>query len=245
METPFNIIAPENGVVEIRTGESLPLKESRIISIDGNIDSVSNFLKKRYPENVSQEGNGHQFIDNTKVVVIADKEACTIELKLDPENFYGASIKGKLTFDKDFEKLNFNKGEILSKDEILAKYKFAQRFFKEPSVQFPKFVNAFQKMDIVINNTIKQYKDQGGSATASNIREVIASNIPTFITLEMPIFKGFEKKTFTVDIWIHSTSGDAKFEFVSQELDILVETEKERIFNDELKFCSDFVIINK
>lgn len=84
-------VTVKGDTLTVLQGTVLEQKPPEKISITGDIKTVSNFLKVRL-----EHGKGTQEIDNAKAVILVDKKAHTIELQLDPENHYGATVKGAL-----------------------------------------------------------------------------------------------------------------------------------------------------
>ncbi|HUS00599.1 MAG TPA: hypothetical protein VMY77_02670, partial [Chitinophagaceae bacterium] len=61
----------------------------------------------------------------------------------------------------------------------------------------------------------------------------------------IPIFKGFDPVRFRVEVCLDVTEGSARFWFESVELHEIMIKQVDEIFDEELKSCEGFVIVNK
>lgn len=227
---------PETKLV-ILEGKALEEKYPRKIDIVGNIESVSAFLKKR------DNGFDLQKVDQSKVIVIVDKEQMYIQLQLDPQNEFGSVVKGVLELSPELEKFHINEAKTYKREELVQLIRFNRLAFDNKE-QHEKVLNAYMAFEAKTSGEIGASNDTRGNRDAS-FKKVVSTNIPTEFTLLIPIFKGKEPLRFRVEICLDVTDGGARFWFESTELHELIETHREIIFNEELKNCSDFVIINK
>lgn len=219
-------------------GKALEQKPSEKISISGDIKSVSSFLSVR-----KESGSGTQVIDVSKAVVIVDKKALTIELLIDPENYYGASVLAKLEKSDELAPFCINQNKTFSKEELVKLIKFNKIFFDAPT-KHAEMLLAFQKISSTVNIRANDSADDRGNKERAFVKEV-TSNAPTEFILNIPIFKGFDAVRFRVEVCLDVTEGSARFWFESVELHELMQTTIDIIFNEELKSAQGFVIINK
>jgi hypothetical protein len=242
MKTDINITpAPgSSNTLTILEGKALELKQPEKINIAGNIDSISGFLNKRYDGRV---GKDLQFVDKDKAIVIVDKDAMEITLQLDPQNTFGPVIKGSLELSTELAVFHINESKMFKREEFVNLLRFNRLSFDNKE-QHEKILKAYMSFEAKTNTDLAAASDTRGNKAAS-INKQVTSNIPTDFVLLIPIFKGKGPLRFRVEICLDVTDGGARFWLESTELHELINTERDIIFNEELKSCEDFVIINK
>ncbi|MBS1915697.1 MAG: hypothetical protein JST87_05430 [Bacteroidetes bacterium] len=223
----------------IRDGKALELSLPEKINISGDINTVKTFLSKRY----NADGYSLQNVDTKRSIIIVDKNKMTIVLKLDPENKFGAEIKGSLEVSDELATFHINQPKTFTRDELIKIIRFNKLAF-DNSEKHAELLKSYQAFTAQTATDLKQESDLRGNKNAA-YNKTVNTNIPTEFILLIPIFKGKEAQRFRVEICLDVTDGGARFWFESTELHELIETQKEIIFNEELKdFTSDFVIIN-
>lgn len=231
-------VTAKGEVLTILEGKTLELKPPEKILISGDIKSVSTFLGVRL-----KSGSGTQQIDKSKSVLLVDKKALTIELLIDPENHYGATVSGKLEKSDELAPFCINQNKTFSKEELVKLIKFNKIYFDEPT-KHGEMLLAFQKVSSTTNIRANDSADDRGNKERAFVKEV-TSNAPTEFILNIPIFKGFDAVRFRVEVCLDVTEGSVRFWFESTELHELIQTTVDIIFNEELKVADGFVIINK
>lgn len=221
----------------IRQGEALELKEPQKIELTGDINSVSSFLKNR------MDGFDLQKVDKSRAVVTVDKENMRITLRLDPQNFYGTVVTGSLELSQELKVWCINQAKTFKREEVVNLFKFNRLSFDNQE-QHDKVLKSYMAFEAKTDSELKASNDTRGNKAAS-ISKNVSTNIPTEFILLIPIFKGKDAMRFRVEICLDVTDGGARFWFESTELHELINTNRDIIFNEELKSCEGFVIINK
>lgn len=235
--------------VIVRTGKALDLKEPEKIVIVGNIEAIGAFLAQRHAQHVTEnassltKGKGLQFVDPEKAIVLVDKEKCTIVLQLDPENFYGATITGKLEESRELGIFKINTAHEWTREDLIKLFRFNRILFPDP-VKCDDLVKSFQKFSAKAYVETVQENDSRGNVAAS-VNKKVETGIPESFVLELPIYKGQPKVKFEVSICLDVIGTRAAFWFESVQLAELLETQKEEIFNAQLELCKSFPIIHK
>jgi hypothetical protein len=227
--------------ITIREGQALDLRHPEKIRLSGNINSISQFLAKRYNGRV---GVGLQMIEKDKAVVIVDQAAMRIILQLDPENHFGLEVAALLEFTDEIKAFHINDNHLFTRETMIKLLKFNKRFFADPMKQ-ETLLESYMKLNLTGSTQIKSESDDRGNKDVQFKKTIESQNIPSSFVLEMPIFKGQAVEKFRVDICLDVTEGSVRFWFESVELHELIELRKEQIFAVQLKNCQDFVIINK
>lgn len=217
----------------------LPLKEPQIIKISGDIHSVSNFIKSR------ESGYGLQEIDKNKAIVSVDKTAKTIVLQLDPENYYGATVTGKLEQSEELKQFGINTSARYNRKSLLDLIRFNRLFFEDKN-EHARVITGLAKLRIKSEQEIQQEKDnQGNKRMLHEVKTVDDNGLVKEFTLTIPLFKGFPAQKITVEICFEVLNGDVSFWLESIGLKEAADAAVDGIFSQELESCEGFVIINK
>jgi hypothetical protein len=219
--------------------EPLPLKEPKIISIAGDIHSVSRFIGSRPTGFSSQE------IDRNKAIVTVDKNEKTILLQLDPENYYGASVLAKLEISKELDQFKINGNARYNRKQLLDLIRFNRLYFEDKN-QHAQVIAGLYKLRIKSETEIQQEKDnQGNKRSLHDVKTVDDGGMVKEFTLTIPLFKGFDPQRISVEICFEVLNGDVSFWLESIGLKEATDSQIDGIFEEELKSCESFVIINK
>lgn len=226
----------------IREGEAvtpLPLKEPKIINITGDIHSVSKFIISR------AAGYSSQAIDKNRAVVLVNKYGKTITLQLDPENYYGATITGKLEQSKELEQFGINTNTRFSRKSLLDLLRFNRLFFEDKN-QHAQVLAGLYKLRIKSETEIQQEKDnQGNKRTLHDVKTVDDGGLVKEFNITLPLFKGFAPQNISVEICFEVVNGDVSFWLESIGLKEATDSQIDGIFEEELRFADGFVIINQ
>lgn len=226
----------------IREGQALPPVEPRKVVISGDIKTVSSFIGKRNdPSNA--EKAGLQAINYRRALVTVDKENLSILLQLDPEYKYGTEVTAKLSFTPELELFCINKNRLFNREELIKLIRFNKIWFANPD-EHDKLLKAYQAFTATVNANIGKTSDARGNVDNS-YKKTVETNVPDSFVLNIPIFKGQDKRRFRVEIAIDSTDASTKFWFESVELNDIIQVESEAILKKELESCSDYVVIWK
>lgn len=247
------VLAEGVGELAIRTGKTLDQREPNVIIIEGDIESVSEFLLKRY--NVASEGElkgtlpktvkgyGQQFVDAEKAVVLADFDKGVIVLKLDPESFYGTVITAKLEESKELQLFNINEQVEMSREDLIKLFRFNKIHFADRQ-KCEDLIKALQKFSAKAYVDFAKEDDNRGNVQAM-VNKKVETGIPSGFTLSIPIFRGQAPETVPVEICLDVVGTRVVFWFESVELTELIETRKAEIFQKQLASCVDFPVIFK
>jgi hypothetical protein len=243
-ELNFNI---ENmdGVKEIiyRPGSATPIELPEMDLIEGDINTIKSFLDKRYPCPSTPGALGMQFVDKDRVVVTVDKEKFEIKLELDPEHPRGTVVTGKLSLSPELEKFNINSTKPYTREELVKLIRFNKIWFASRD-EAETLLAAYMTFKAEVNANIGKSNDNRGNVDNS-YKKTVTTNIPISFALNVPVFKGQAKRKFLVEIEIDATDAHTRFWLVSVELSDLIQIESEQILTEQLKCCSDFVVVWK
>lgn len=227
--------------IVIREGQALPLREPVKINISGDIKTVSSFVAGR--KDVSDSIAGYQFINNGRAIVEVDKQARTIVLKLDPADPLGGIVTAKMELNPDLIEFCINAKKTFKQKELVDLLKFSGLAF-DNAEKHAMLLRAYQSFNAKAFIDMASDSDNRGNKSSS-FNKKVETNLPVDFVLNIPIFKGQDRKRFSVEICLEVTDGGCNFWFESVELKELIEIESERILKAELESCSDYVVIWK
>lgn len=226
-------------VLEGSAPTPLPLKEPQVVNLSGDIHSISNFIKNR------EEGHSSQEIDKNRAVVIVDKHRRTMTLKLDPENHYGASVTATLEQSEELKQFGINTATRYNRKQLLDLLRFNRLYFQDKN-QHALVLAGLYKLRIKSETEIQQEKDnQGNKRTLHEVKTIDDNGLVKEFTLTLPLFKGFDSQSITVEIAFELLNGDVSFWLESVGLKEATDAAVDGIFAKELEACEGFVVINK
>jgi hypothetical protein len=95
-----------------------------------------------------------------------------------------------------------------------------------------------------VNANIGKTNDTRGNVE-NNYKKTVKTGVPDSFVLNIPVFKGQDKRQFRVEIEIEATDASVRFWLVSVELHDLIQIESEQILQKQLECCKDFVVVYK
>lgn len=231
----------EGNEFTILEGSALPKKEPVKINISGDIKTVSSFVIGR--KDVDADKTGLQFINKSRAIVEVDKQARTIVLKLDPTDHYGGVITAKMELNPDLVEFCINAKKTFKQKELVDLLKFSGLAF-DNAEKHAMLLRSYQSFNAKAYIDMASDSDSRGNKSSS-FNKKVETNLPVDFVLNIPIFKGQDRKRFSVEICLEVTDGGCNFWFESVELKELIEIESETILKAELESCSDYVVIWK
>ncbi len=237
------IILPDGCTeITIREGEAvaqLPLKEPQKIVLSGDIHSITNYLANR------EDGYSLQQVDKTKAIITCNKDARTIMLQLDPENFYCTTITAQLAQSNELKAFSINEEKTFSREALLKLFRFNRLWFDDKDIHAKIRAN-LSNITLKSETEMQSANDRKGNKAAGIEQKV---NMPEkwvdVFYLSIPIFKGFDNVKIRVEICMDVTATGFAFWLESPELAEYIESQIDSIFTGELAACDGFVIIHK
>ena len=237
----------EGETIIIREGDALEIKPPEKIKISGDIRTVKSFIDKRKKIDAAMDAfelAGRQGINPDRTVVTVDKSNFSITLELDPEDFYGTVVTGRLEIEPELIKFSIETTKKFTQQELIKLLRYGKRWFADPAAH-ETLLLAYMKLDVKVTADLKNDAPDNRGNRSNSFEKKVTSNIPEDFILSIPIFKGQEPKRFRVEIAMDSTDGSVKFWLESVELAELIQIEAEKILTEQLKSCEDYVIVWK
>ena len=174
----------------IRFGDAIPLKEPKAVSISGTIDAPARWVEKRKDDIVSADAH-----------VLVDRDRMTITLNTDENSAYMDQIVGTLTLSTEMQEFGINTGEYMNCFDMADRIKQLRTYF-ETQQEAMKLVTELRSFKAKIDKELELSDDKRGNQTILRA-QTVESNLPKSFKVNMPIFKGTEKRTFEVEVEIN------------------------------------------
>lgn len=176
--------------IVIRFGDALPLQEPKYVSIHGTIDAPARWVEKRKDDIVSADAH-----------VLVDRDRMTITLNTDENSAYMDQIVGTLTLSTEMQEFGINTGEYMSCFDMADRIKQLRTYF-ETQQEAMKLVTELRNFKAKIDKELELSDDKRGNQKIMRA-QTVESNLPKSFKVNMPIFKGTEKRTFEVEVEIN------------------------------------------
>jgi len=233
---------PQGSSLTIREGKALEEKAPEKLVINGRIESVRQYLDAR--KGTEQAPGRLQHIDKDLAVILINEDELSITLNLDPNNFYGTTVVGRMQHNPDLANFQINKENKFSRESLVKLLTFSRRFFND-AVEWENVLNAIRRLKVSSTSDISQDTDNRGNKELIFKKSVDSANIPKSFILLIPIFKGQPPRKFSVDLCLEVTDAGVKFYLESVELVELTEQDRKDIISNELSSYTDFCTIWK
>lgn len=228
MEKVNLIVKPEGNEIIVRSGEAEKIVYPRGISLTGIL------------------GAPHQFLIGKAL----DPKQCNIQIKkdtgvitlniLDTDNRGSSStITGQLKDDGYFKEWGINTEKRWSVSSFLKLIKM-QRVFFSVKDECDQLITSLQAWSAKVETVIKQHNDNAGNSLSMLERKVSEIGLKTKFNLTIPIFQGYPKQTFTVEIGFDPKNTQVDLYLFSNELFELEITHREQLIAQELAKFDEF-----
>jgi hypothetical protein len=210
------------GEYVFRTGSALPAKESKSITIDGTLSAPFDWLKGR----TADDENCHMRIykdKGTLVLFIQDTDPYTTHV-----------IAGSLKRDSILAMFQLNTEKRWTVQEFLKFIKTMRYYFPEKA-EHTALVESLQKWSAEIQTVLKDHNDNQGNSNFQLERKVSGVPLKSKFKIEVPIFQGYNKHIFGVEIGLDPKAVAVDLYLISDELIELEIGQRESILQKELE----------
>lgn len=231
---------PEDGVkvVEIRTGDAQKIEYPVKVEIDGVTSAPFEFFKKRILAFESAEEKLH---DTNRVHLLVNKEEGTLVLIMDENYEKGTCVKGAIQLNKFLEEFKINSDRTFKANDLAKLLKTRKIWFTDPN-QCGTLVHNLLHFEGQWTTRVSQVDNQRGN-TLNKLERELKSEVPLKFTLTIPPFKGFENKTFDVEICVQYDGSDIKFYLESVDLMTIQHEMKVKEIEEQVKKFEDKICI--
>lgn len=221
-EIKFDINTP--GEHSILFGEAEKKIYPKSVNITGVLSAPVDFIRKKVALFSSE--NAHLLIDR-------DNNKLTLNLDERSEKS-PVTITGSLKPSEDLAAWNINTPTRWSVASLLAFVRERKFFFADPMVH-SKLISSLQKWNVNVEVIIKQHNDNSGNSLALLERKLGDIELVKEFTLSIPIYKGYPKKTFVVNIGLDPKNTQVDLFLYSDELFFLTRSDRETLFSQEIE----------
>lgn len=217
----------EGKEIVFRTGEADKITHPKGISITGILAAPHQFLSGKD-------------LDPKKCHIQIKKNTGVISLHiLDTDPHSGSLIIGQLKNDDYFSAWRINSDHRWTVSTFLKHIKMYRSFFSDHT-ECDSLVESLQKWSAKVETVIKQHNDNSGNSLAMLERTVSGIELKTKFSLTIPIFQGYPKQKFTVEIGLDPQSNAVNLYLFSNDLFSLEINHRESLVETELAKFNDF-----
>ena len=242
-EKKFNINLPEGAtVVTILEGEApkqLDQLEPNAIVLKGTLGSVTNFIKNRVNKGQFEIADCHLIVDRENVTMTFVTNEC------DPRR--SATVCGKLEPHPDFASLGVNTSKLWSPQNLAMAFK-QHRFWFENREEGMKLVTTLMNFTATVNQKVERHISENGNR-GDIFEQVVNSNLPSAISLKMPIFKGSTPQTIEVETFAQIDGKSVGFVLLSPGANEVLNELRDKAIDEQLEqilaIAPQLVVIEK
>lgn len=228
--TQFNITATGNELT-IRQGDALPVQHKLGIALSGTLAAPSQFLegKKEIKERLTEDCHLEIFKDQGKIVLVIE----------DQNPFSRSTITGSLSKDNALAAWKINTEKRWSISEFLKHIK-TQAFYFTSKDELKALITSLQTWSAKVETVIRQHNDNTGNSLASLEKKVSEVGLKNTFSLTIPIFQGYTKQKFNVEIGLDPKSNSVDLFLISEDLFTMEIEQREKLIESELDKFKDF-----
>ena len=228
----LNLTTTEKEVI-LRTGEALKEGHALPINISGTLQAPFQFYDGK--QKACNADDCHILIQNDKGIISLIVE--------DIHPFSRSTITGSLTKDKVLELFKINTEHRWGIQEFL-KFIKTMSFYFADRTQHQTLIASLQKWRVKVERVITEHNDQKGNSDFQLQTKVQQSaeegGLLTHFDLNIPIFQGYPKAKFKVEIGLDPRNTVVDLFLISDELIVLEIGQREKLIQDELDKFSEF-----
>lgn len=224
-------VEEQTKVLEIRTGEAQQIEYPIKVGVEGVLTAPFEFYKKRVRE--------QKLHDTNKCHLLVDRQDGKLTLVIDENYSKGTLIDGSVQNNQFLTAFQINTDKSYNAKDLGKLLKMNKIWFADPN-QCGQMVHNLQHFEGEWGVRVKNIDNQKG-ITHSSIERELKSSVPLGFALTIEPFKGFERKTFQVDICVQYQHSDITFylesiELMQIQLEVKVAKIEEQValFSDEI-----------
>lgn len=230
-------VAIEKGLssIVVLTGEAPKQHNDNCVEIIGNIDAPQRFLKGRFE--TFEKLKSHCLVSTSegKIILVLNEQSSTDKF----------TITGKIEIAKKFTSLGINKSEVVYTPEQLAnKLKLLRSLFVS-NLDHASICSTLRNIKAKVSADVEKLDDRKGNVER-NFRQVVESNMPDAIKLNIPLLEGEPAIEIEVNVVLEVNGGsDIRCYLESIDAADLIESQFERRVNEEVAEIEKFVTVIK
>ncbi len=216
----------EKGIEQVIVlhGEAEKVYHEKSLEVNGSINSVHEFLRKK--------GIDNEDIVNSKIEFSYSDLFLNLYYSVRRRN--PDTILGKLKLHPDLLKFNINNSKTYSTLELSDFIKMNRHYFENKDIAM-KLVSDLRNFEGKVSRDVEAKSDTRANQKVL-IHQVVESNIPDGFILVLPVFVGQEKTRLPVEINITS---DFSCSLISPDLKQIIDEETKVIIDEQLSSIKD------
>jgi len=220
-------ITPTGSELVIREGQALPALAPKSIKINGVLDAPWQFKIGKNLEALKCHIKIRK--DKGEIVLIAQ----------DTDPYTTHEVSGALTYDTVLAQFHINKEKRWTVQEFLKFVKMMKFFFADKAAH-TKLIESLQKWSVKVERVINEHNDNKGNSNFQLETKVREVELLSMFDLNIPIFQGYDKKKFTVEIGLDPKNVSVDLFLISDELFELEIRERESLITGAIEKFNDF-----
>ena len=214
--------------VTIREGQAakvLDPKAPLAYNVNGLIGSVTEYLRKRIDKEQFEQKNCTLYVnrEDVKMTLIFNER----------DEYNKGSVSGELRLHPDFEALMINRNYAWVPMELAQLMKMHRYWFTDRT-EGMKLVSTLMNYKADITQKVEQSAEANGGRT-DNFAQVVNSNLPQSITLNLPIFKGAGAQPIEIEFFAKVNGRDVEFVLLSPGANEALEAYRDAAIDKELE----------
>jgi len=221
-------LTTEQKEIVIREGQALEAKAPRAISITGTLAAPGQFLECKTPDPAQSH-----------IQIAKDKGEITLHIQ-DTDPYTEHVIKGELKSDSILKQFSLNSEKRWTIAEFL-KFIKTMRFYFADRAAHSSLVTSIQNWSIKVERAITEVNDNKGNSDfrlETKVRAV--EGLINNFDLLVPIFQGYDKQKFTVEIGLDPKNTTVMIYLISDDLIELEIGQREKLIDSELAKLANF-----
>jgi len=224
------VINAAEGTTEIvvREGQAakvLDPKAPLAYNVNGLIGSVTEYLRKRIDAGQFEQKNCTLYVnrEDVKMTLIFNER----------DEYNKGSVSGELRLHPDFEALMINRNYAWVPMELAQLMKMHRYWFTDRT-EGMKLVSTLMNYKADITQKVEQSAEANGGRT-DNFAQVVNSNLPQSITLNLPIFKGAGAQPIEIEFFAKVNGREVEFVLLSPGANEALEAYRDAAIDKELE----------
>lgn len=218
----FNIASGEDGSVTIKHAKALDEQPPKTLNIIGELSAPGDWYEKRKMD-----------VEGVKSFAGVDRNGGTITLIIDENNPYRTSVVGRLTLNTSLSIFKINEQKYYGVKELASLLRMNRAAFYDKE-ENAKIIEGLSKFSAKINTQLESKDDLKGNIKQS-IERTLQTELKLNFILNIPIFSGYEKVKFMVEINADVRDSAVSFWLESIELSEIISNMKEEKLSQQIK----------
>ncbi|GAB3822270.1 hypothetical protein [Pontibacter rugosus] len=220
----------------IRHGDAEVLRYPKTVDIAGAITAPREYLQGK-KDSYLEFGNLVYISSDSSLYV--DRENKELVLLLNERSEFRDRVIGQLTVSEELELLQVNSDKRWSVQDLKRMLKQVRFMFADRDESLA-IIAALEKFNATVTTSLTQHSSNRGDSHNAIERTVSGIEWRNFFTLNIPIFKGGEKKKFMVEIAVDATDANVRFFLDSPDLYDLQAQVLDQVFDEEVKYFREW-----